>query len=523
MHRFFVLSLCSLLFYSSACAKKRDYNYSVLHYDIDVRLDFTHQSIAGAVGFKLNRYQPSDSLLFDLDDPLIVDSVFCDQRKMKFTDMGDYIWVHSSVEEQYAHLKVYYHGSPHIAQNPPWDGGVIWTQDYAGWPWFSVACQGIGASLWWPCKDVDYEEPAEGVDVTVHTEKNLVAVSNGKLIRKGRRADERFWHYRVTQPINLYNVHISVGRYSFRKRSHRTPGFERFPIRYSLIRQMRSAKTKHLDKNVYPMLDCFQDWFGAYPFRADVYQIIETPFLGMEHQSGIAYGNDFRNGYQGRDLSLTGIGLLWDFIVVHESGHEWWGNSLTHKNIADMWLHESFTCYSETLFTECQYGRDSAFRYCRGEWENILNDKPIIGDYDQETMGSGDMYYKGAAMLHMIRMMMDDDTQFKNMLRMLQKKYYHRTVDGAAVEQDIIAYTGLPLEGFFDTYLRTIEIPHIEWDLQEHSLRYTVEDASPGFELRLKIYTDDIPQYISIKAPSGVIQMPQGTHNFRVDPNYLLR
>ena len=235
------------------------------------------------------------------------------------------------------------------------------------------------------------------------------------------------------------------------------------------------------------MMKAFEHWFGPYPFYKDGYKLVEAPFLGMEHQSGIAYGNHFLQGYMGRDLSGTGWGLNFDFIIVHESGHEWFGNNITTKDIADMWVHEGFTNYSETLFTEYYYGKNAGSDYVIGTRKNVANDRPVIGAYHVQNEGSGDMYYKAGNMIHIIRQLMKNDEKFRMLLRVINKDFYQQTVTTATVEQYIIAKTGLNLTKIFDQYLRTIKIPVLEYKLEKNNLQYRYSNCVDGFNMPIKI------------------------------------
>lgn len=495
-------------------------DYHVSKYILDVEVFFDTKEIRGQVKFLLSEQPRSPKIAFMLSEDLAVDSILVQGQIKDWEREGVHV-IFDANRQHFQEFEVFYHGKPHLAKNPPWDGGVIFKKSETGKPWFSVACQNIGASIWWPCKDVQYEEPENGVEVYATTSADLVAVSNGRLIEKKVIDDKVKWHYKVVNPINLYDVNLSVGDYTFVDTTSIRDG-RKLSIRYALIDREVETKRAHLDSDVFRMLDCFEYWFGPYPFYEDGYQLVQTPFLGMEHQSAIAYGNGFKNGYLGTDLSRTGIGLLWDFIVVHESGHEWWGNSVTMANVADMWLHEGFTCYSETIFTEYNYGRDSAFKYCRGEWQKIQNDVPIIGDYDMNLKGSGDMYYKGAAILQMIRMMMDDDDSFRGMLRDIQSRYYHSIVSTDTIEQDIMDWTGLDLKGFFDVYLRTTLIPEVSVTTRPEGLIFKSINVPEDFSMRLKVWHLEKPYWVDLSDSEYLLKLPESGGSWRVDDNYLI-
>ena len=393
-------------------------------------------------------------------------------------------------------LIINYHGKPREAKRAPWDGGWVWSKDKLGRPCVSVACQGLGASSWYPCKDIQSDEPDNGASLTIVVPDSLVAVGNGRLISETKSKSENqeelvsakvrlekalatlaeknnlssystynktnsIYKWNVKNPINSYNIIPSIGNYvNISDTFQGEKGI--LDLNYWVL-DYNKEKAEEQFQQVKPMLKAFEYWFGPYPFYEDGYKLVETPFLGMEHQSAIAYGNNFKNGYRGKDLSGSGWGLKWDFIIIHESGHEWFANSITTKDIADMWVHEGFTNYSEVLFTEYYYGKEAGNDYCYGLRNNIANDKPIIGAYGVNNEGSGDMYYKASNMIHGIRNALNNDEKFRQMLRKMNRVFYHQTVTTEQIEQFLIDETGLDLQKTFDQYLRTTQIPTLEY------------------------------------------------------------
>jgi aminopeptidase N len=300
-------------------------------------------------------------------------------------------------------LALGFKGNPRVAKNPPWDGGWIFKKDKQGRPWMSVACQGLGASVWYPCKDHQSDEPDNGAVLMMTVPDTLVAVGNGRLIsKKSFKAGTLTWRWEVKNPINIYNLVPYIGKYvNWTETFNGEKG--KLDCSYWVL-DYELDRAKEQFKQAPQMLKCFEYWMGPYPFYEDSYKLVQSPHLGMEHQSAVAYGNEFMNGYLGHDLSRTGWGLKWDFIIVHESGHEWFANNITSKDLADMWIHEGFTNYSETLFTECQSGKTAGDEYNYGTRRGILNDVPVIPAYGVNKQGSGDMYpnpapcYKASAM-----------------------------------------------------------------------------------------------------------------------------
>ncbi len=504
--------------------ENRDW-WDVLRYDITVKPDCENKTIEGKVviKFKLsqsilsqktltNKYLNGFSMQIDLQSPLKIDSViykdscvtgvYHGKKRDKYVSCFHNLNIHSFDN---AHLikfssenmiklgnatdsiVIYYHGKPREAITPPWDGGWIWKKDKQDRPWMSVACQGLGASAWYPCKDYQGDEPDKGASLTVVVPDSLVAVANGKLVSNITTHDSRLTEYKweVTNPINNYNIVPYIGKYV-----NFTDTFmgEKGKLNLSFwVLDYNLENAKEQFKQAKLMLRAFEYWFGPYPFYEDDYKLVEAPHLGMEHQSAIAYGNQFKNGYLGRDLSFSGWGNKWDYIIVHESGHEWFGNNITTKDIADMWVHEGFTTYSETLFTEYYYGQKAGNEYNRGMRFNILNNKNIIGTYGVNKEGSEDMYFKGSNMIHTIRHSLNNDSLFRAILRGLNKTFYHKTVTTQEVETYINKMSGMNFTPVFNQYLRTTNIPELEFtaDTSTNTLSYKWSNTVDSFNLRL--------------------------------------
>jgi aminopeptidase N len=415
-------------------------------------------------------------------------------------------------------ITIYYHGTPKEAKNAPWDGGWIWKTDSLGRPWMSVAVQGLGASAWFPCKDHQSDEPDNGASLTMIVPDSLIAIGNGRFISDMQfdwlddEEEEQIWidtskdsrtihhpvitTWEVKNPINSYNIVPYIGNYVnwtdtlrgeakeilHNRPEHDPSGLDTIQVPKILnlsywVLDYNLERAKQQFQQVKPMLRCFEYWFGPYPFYEDSYKLVESPHLGMEHQSAVAYGNKFRNGYLGRDRSGTGWGSKWDFIIIHESGHEWFANNITTKDIADMWVHEGFTNYSETLYTEWLFGKQAGDEYNKGLRRNIQNDKPIIGIYGVNQEGSGDMYDKAGNMIHIIRKVINDDEKFRKILRGMNEVFWHQTVTTQQIENYIIQQSGIDFQKSFDQYLRTTQIPQLEFymskDKKKISYRWT--------------------------------------------------
>lgn len=468
--------------------------YDVLKYEISITPDFGNKSI---IGKNIITYADSgiNMMQIDLQVPLEIDSIVLDGRRMNFNREGNAFHVSTPDPDRLKRncvacirkLTVYYHGNPQIAVKPPWDGGFIFSTDSLGRPWMSVACEGTGASVWYPCKDYLGDEPDSGASLTVIVPDSLVAVANGRLVKKIRYSNSTTgWTWAVVNPINNYNIIPYIGEYvNWHKTFYGQKG--NLDCNYWVLDYDLSKARKHFTV-VDSMLTCFEYWFGPYPFYEDGYKLVEAPYLGMEHQSNIAYGNHFLQGYLGKDLSRTGWGMKWDFIIVHESGHEWFGNNITCKDIADEWIHESFTNYSETLYTGFYFGKNAGDEYCIGTRRSIANLGPIIQYYgvNHEPEGT-DEYYKGGNMIHTIRQVIHNDEVFRRILRGLNQNFYHKTVTARDIEQYINKISGIDFTPVFDQYLRSKNIPVLEYKFGEKSLDYRWTNCNPDFNMPIRV------------------------------------
>ena len=497
--------------------------WDVVFYDLHVTFDPADSTLHGWNGITYRVTGRSREMQIDLQAPLQVDSVVQDGRKLRFRRDGNAFFVRPVTGQKAGTLRVltvHYRGRPQVAENPPWDGGVIWSRGPDGATWVSTACQGLGASVWWPTKDTQADEP-DSQRVALTVPDSLQAVANGRLRGVQRRPDGRTtFEWFVSSPINNYAVSAYVGRYS---QINETFQGESGPLTIGLW-----PLTAHLDPartqfaQVTPVLRCFERWFGPYPWYRDGYQLVEAPHLGMEHQSAVAYGNGFANGYKGTDLSGSGWGLTWDFIIVHETAHEWFGNNITTRDLADMWVHESFANYAESLFTECLYGPAAGAEYVIGVRGKVENDVPIVAPYGVNARGSGDMYPKGGNMLHTIRQIIGDDGRWMGILRGLNAEFRHRIVTGKQVQDYISAQAGIRLDKVFEQYLTTTTIPVLEYRLAGAELAFRWADVVPGFDMPVRVRTSaDSSVRLAPTASWQTVTLPLAyPEDFRVDPNF---
>jgi aminopeptidase N len=501
--------------------------YDINYYHLDVKVDIDQKFISGNNEFRFTATQDFKQLQFDLFANLKVEKVVFHGKNLPFTREANAVFItfpntiKSGVKEAFT---VYYSGNPIVAKRAPWDGGFVFTKDTEGKPWVATACEGVGASVWWPNKD-HLSDEVDSMLISISVPKGLKDVSNGRLRKVTELKDgyTRF-DWAVKNPINNYDVEANIGNYV-----HFDDSFQgekgKLTLDYWVLPENLDKARKQFGDNVKPMLTAFEHWFGPYPFYEDGYKLIETPHLGMEHQSGVAYGNHYQNGYLGRDLSGTGWGLKWDFIVVHESGHEWFGNNITMKDQADMWIHESFTNYSESLFVEQQYGKQAGLEYTHGNRRTIQNDAPIIATYNVNKEGSGDMYPKGGIMLNTIRTIINNDDKWREILRGLNKTFYHQTVTTEQIVGYINQQSSLNLTSIFDQYLRYKNIPTLEFRFQDKQLlaRWTADVN--GFTMPVKIRTKGgAYQFFSLGTSFTPVNLPSATKdNIEVDTfNYYI-
>lgn len=462
------------------------------------------------------------ALQLDLQAPLVMDSVVQGGVKLSVTRDGNAFFATVAANQNVGERRTvtaYWHGKPRAAVNPPWDGGLIWRTDSTGNSWVATANQGLGASVWWPDKDTQADEP-DSQRVAIRVPDPMVNVSNGRLRRVTHHEDRTTtWEWFLTGPINNYDVAINAGGYEHFSeivRGEQGP----LTVDYWPLAFHRQAAEQQF-RQVPPMLQCFEHWFGPYPWYEDGYKLVETPHLGMEHQSAVGYGNRFQNGYLGTDLSGTGVGLLWDFIIVHESAHEWWGNSITTKDLADLWVHESFANYAENLYAECRFGKEAGAHYVIGTRANVRNDEPIVAAYGVNAEGSGDMYYKGGNMLHTMRQVVDDDAKWRSILRSVQQHFAHTTVTGAEVQAFISKEAGIDFAPVFAQYLSTTKIPVLEWKPDGDGVQVRWADVVPDFAMPVRLTSGSSTVKATPTTAWSRVSLPVSANDtLRVDRNY---
>ena len=496
--------------------------WDVLHYTVYVDPNFEQKTIAGKVDIEFKVTGKGDVMQIDLQQPMQLNKAYLGDQELSYTRYGNVFFVKFDkiLATGTTHtLSLSYSGNVQVAVRPPWDGGWIFAKDKMGRPWMSVACQGLGASVWFPCKDHQGDEPDHGATLKINAVDSLVAVGNGRLISKKKfETGKTTWEWEVKNPINNYNIIPYVGKYvSFEETYAGEKG--KLDCNYWVL-DYNLDKAKNQFQQVSPMLKAFEHWFGPYPFYEDGFKLVESPHLGMEHQSAVAYGNGYQNGYRGRDLSGSGWGLKWDFIIIHESGHEWFGNNITTNEVADMWVHEGFTNYSETIFTTYHYGKEAGDAYVQGTRKLIENKSPIIGRYGVNEEGSGDMYYKGGNLVHYIRQLFDNDEKFRMALREMNQRFYHKITTSAEVENFWSEKTGKDLRPLFNQYLRETKVPTLEVTRQENKLKYRWSDCLSDFNAPVRILVNNELIWVNPTTSWKELKSKKKVETIGVDKNF---
>jgi aminopeptidase N len=490
-------------------------------YHLDIKVNPLDSTIFGTNTVVYKALKNASVMQIDLQEPLKLLKAVENGRDLVFNREGNVYWI--TMAESQEQGKTYslilsYGGRPKISMRPPWEGGITWKKDKNNLPFIASTCQGDGSSLWWPCKDHMYDEP-DSMLISVNVPSVVMDVSNGRLRSVEKHKDKTTtYNWFVANPINNYGVNINIADYA-----HFSEVFKgekgNLDCNYYVLKE-NLEKAKQQFKQAPMMLTAFEHWFGPYPFYEDGYKLVEVPYLGMEHQSSVTYGNGYQNGYHGIDLSSTGWGDKFDFIIVHESAHEWFANNITYEDIADMWVHESFANYAESLFVEYYFGKEAGAEYVLGCRQNIRNDSPVTGFYNVNNSGSGDMYYKGGNMLHTIRQIVNDDEKWRSILRGLNQDFYHQVVKGSQIESYLSDKTGMNLKPLFDQYLRDIRIPVFEYFIKGTKLSFRWNNCVSGFNMPLKIFVSGTEKKITPSTMFTTIDTGVSNAVIVVDPNY---
>ena len=497
--------------------------WDVLHYHLSVEFLIETRRLKGSNAITFKTAKPRKKMQIDLQPPLAITKVTHGNAELKFEREGNVYWVMfekdlaQGAEER---IEVFYEGVPVVSKNPPWVGGITWGRDDLGEHFIVTTCQGIGASIWWPNKDHGADEPDRGMKISVTVPERLTAVANGRLKKTDHdvAGKKKTFHWEVLNPINNYGVNVNIGNYVNFSEKYKGKGGV-LDLDYWVLAHQKDAAMKWF-KEVPRTIEAFEHWFGKYPFYEDSYKLVSVSYPGMEHQSSVTYGNWFQNGYLARDMCSCGVGFKFDFIIVHESGHEWFGNNISMKDAADMWIHEGFTNYSENLFVEYHFGKKDAEDYVVGSRRGIRNDRPVIGTYGSNRSGSGDMYPKGGNMLHTIRHIINDDAKWLSILRGLNGDFWHQTVTTQQIESYITKNAGLDLSKVFDQYLRTTMIPVLKYKLNGKTVSFKYEKVVKGFAMPIRVMINGKEVKLTPTEVDQTFEFPEEIKTFEVNGNF---
>lgn len=499
--------------------------WDVLHYHLKVEFLPETRRLKGSNTITFKTVKAANKMQVDLQPPLAITKVTHGAAELKFEREGNVYWVMfektipQGTEDK---VEVFYEGVPVVSRNPPWVGGITWGRDDLGEHFIVTTCQGIGASIWWPNKDHGADEPDRGMQISVTVPERLTAVANGRLKKTDHdvAAKTKTFHWEVLNPINNYGVNVNIGNYVKLSETYKGKGGV-LDMEYWVLAHQKDIAIKWF-REVPRTLEAFEHWFGKYPFYEDSYKLVTVSYPGMEHQSSVTYGNWFRNGYLQRDPCGCGVGFKFDFIIVHESAHEWFGNNISMKDTADMWIHEGFANYAENLFVEYHFGKKDAEDYVVGTRRSIRNDQPIIGTYGSNRRGSGDMYPKGGNMLHTVRHLINDDAKWLSILRGLNADFWHQTVTTEQIESYIGKNAGIDLSKVFDQYLRTTNIPLLRYKLNGKTASFHYERVVKGFAMPIRVNINGKEMKITPTETPQTLDFAEEIKTFEVNRNFYI-
>ncbi|HWG20595.1 MAG TPA: M1 family metallopeptidase [Terracidiphilus sp.] len=487
-------------------------NNDLLYYHLDIRVDPEQKSITGKNTIRFRMLKDGARIQLDLTDKLDIDKILWRGSPLKYERDTGAVFIdfpRTLKAGEVVTIDFYFSGHPPETGR---FGAFTFKKDKAGKAWINTACEGTGASIWWPDKD-QWRDEVESMDISVAIPNGLMDVSNGKFAGKTDLGDGYTrWDWHVSYPINNYDVSLNIGDYV-----HWSDKLGALALDfYALPEDLDKAKVQFAQAK--GMLEAYQHYFGEYPFIKDGYKLIEAPYSGMEHQSAVTYGNQFRNGYLGRDWTGVGISLRFDFIIIHESGHEWFGNSITAADPSDMWIHEGWTTYLESLYVEYRWGKADALKYLGGIKPKIVNLRPIVAERGVNADPTEDQYFKGALMINTLRSVVNDDAKWFALLHDFYQHFKYRNI----MTEDVVAWfnlhTGMNLTPIFDQYLRHAHIPRLELLFGEAPgmVMYKWDADEDGFAMPVRVGTPDHWQIIHPTTKWQWMQTPLSREDFRV-------
>jgi aminopeptidase N len=486
-------------------------NNDLLYYHLDVRVDPDKKTIAGKNTIRFKMLKDDDRIQLDLHSALAIDKIVLGDTKLKYERDSGAVFIdfpETLKAGREVSIDFHYSGSP---EQKGRFGGFTFGKDPKGRPWIYTSCEMQGASVWWPNKD-QWRDRVESMDISVTVPEKLTDVSNGRFVGKKDLGDGYTrWDWHVSYPINNYNVSLNVGTY------------ERFTDKVGDLDLDFTALPEDVEKarvtyaQAKEMLAAFQHYFGEYPFKKDGYKLIQVPYSGMEHQSAVTYGNGFKNGYLGRDWTGVGISPKFDFIIIHESGHEWFGNAVSAADRADMWIHEGWTTYLEGLYVEYRWGKADAIKYLNGNKPKITNRQPIVGRRGINISPPGDQYFKGALFINTLRTVVDDDKAWFKLIRDFYQNFKYQAIS----TEDVVAYfnkhTGKNLTPVFDQYLRHAALPVLElkFDDAKGEVAYRWKADVKEFAMPVRVGTPDKWELVTPTAEWQTLKTVLGKDKFQ--------
>jgi aminopeptidase N len=491
-------------------------NNKLLYYHLDIRLDPEKKFISGKNTIRFRMLKAGDRIQLDLTDKLNIDKILFGETPLKYERDGSAVFVNfpSTLRVgQVVSIDFYYSGNPPEVGR---FGGITFKKDTSGHDWINTACEGDGASVWWPNKD-QWRDEGESMDLSVAIPSSLVDVSNGKFVSKTDLGDGYTrWDWHISYGINNYDVSLNIGNYV-----HFSDKYQDLPLDfYVLPEDLDKAKAQFSQAK--GMIEAYTHYFGEYPFAKDGYKLIQAPYTGMEHQSAVTYGNLFKNGYYGHDWTGVGISPRFDFIIIHESGHEWFGNSITAVDPSDMWIHEGWDTYLESLYVEYRWGKSDAIKYLSGYRPKIYNLRPIIAERGVNAEPTEDQYFKGALMLNTLRSIVNDDTKWFALIKSMYQHFKHQQIQ----TEDVVAYfnthTGMNLTPVFNQYLRYAHIPRLELLFGEspNLVMYKWDADEDDFAMPVRVGTPDHWQIIHPTTEWQWMQSPLSKDDFQVATDF---
>ena len=486
-------------------------NNDLLSYNLDIRVDPEKKFISGTNAIRFRMLKDDTRIQLDLAEPLAVDKILFKAKELRFTrELGAVFVDFPETLRRGGDYSIDFHYSGHPKETGRF-GGIAFRKDPAGRHWINTACQGIGASIWWPNKDQQRDE-VENMRLSVSIPNDLVDVSNGKFMGKTDLGDGYTrWDWSIQYPINNYSVSLNIGKYE-----HFTDTAAGMTLDFwALPENLEKAKRQFAQAR--SMIECFDKYFGEYPFKRDGYKLIEAPYSGMEHQSAVTYGNRFANGYLERDWTGVGVSTKFDFIIIHESAHEWFGNSVTASDVADEWIHEGWGTYLENVYVEHMFGYDDALRYVNGYKSKVRNREPVVTTPGVNRTPSQDMYFKGALFIHTLRSVIADDSRWWPLLRGFYQRFKYRNI----TTDDVVSYfnekTGRNLTPLFDQYLRHADVPTLDLVfLEGGQLMYRWHADVDAFAMPIKVGRKDHWQTITPTTAWQTMTTPLTREEFEV-------